>query len=69
VYSKKIKERKRAYCMNPDRYTPSSCHSRGSGNPESVQLFKNTGFPFPDQVEDRFHGNDKKRLGRVLKIY
>jgi len=36
------------------------CHSRGSGNPESVQLFKNTGFPFPDQVEDRFHGNDKK---------
>jgi len=21
-------------------------HSRGSGNPESVQLFENTGFPF-----------------------
>ncbi len=26
-------------------------------------------FPFPDQVEDRFHGNDKKRKEMILKIY
>ena len=22
-------------------------------------------FPFPDQVEDRFHGNDRYRAGRI----
>jgi len=22
---------------------------------------KKTGFPFPDQVEDRFHGNDRRK--------
>jgi len=43
---KKIKEKKRAYCINPNRYTSPSCYSRGRENPESAQLFKNTGFPF-----------------------
>jgi len=38
-----------------------SCHSHENGNPG---LSQEDGFPFPDQVEDRFHGNDKGVISR-----
>jgi hypothetical protein len=37
-----------------------SRHTRESGYPEYQWPDKTTGFPFPDQVGDKLHGNDPK---------
>jgi hypothetical protein len=40
-----------------------SRHSRENGNP---RLSEEYGFPFPDQVEDRFHGNDSEIISQCF---
>jgi len=40
-----------------------SCHSRANGNPVFSMP---SGFPLPDQVEDKLRGND--RVGAFLKV-
>jgi hypothetical protein len=53
---------KQAYSHNP----PQQVIPALSRNPEIVS----TGFPLPDQVEDKFRGNDKarRRNSRTTKI-
>ena len=34
--------------------------------PRPFLIIYNTGFPFPDQVEDKLHGNDIIGLGRLF---
>jgi hypothetical protein len=55
----------RKYKMRTEKISPSPCPL------PSRAREKKDGFPFPDQVEDRFHGNDRRRSGndRIVRRY